>query len=178
MFPTLFPATDSDGLPMTADWDAHRFFWIGGSAFTGKTTAVKTLVEGFEAQGGEALVFIDFAPEARHYPTKLYTFSAERDMIPTIEELTELRLTSDGHAPLLIVIEDWDGEISDELTTRFLQVARHAERLNAWVLVTSGVPLVAPDFVDLEPKRFWCQHLALTGPYYIHHGIKPDRMSA
>lgn len=170
MVPTLFGACDLDGSQVTADWDTHRFFWIGGGAFSGKTTSAKALVEDFEAQGGEALVFIDFAPEARHFDTKLYTFTAERDMIPTVEELADERLSSAGpHTPLLIVIEDWYGEVSETLAARLLQVARHAERLNAWVVATSEQMLVAPDFSDLVPRRFFCRRHG--DDYYIMDGV-------
>jgi ABC-type phosphonate transport system ATPase subunit len=177
MKPTVLNVAGPEGEPVSLSWSSDRVFRFQGRTGSGKTTALRQAVADFEAQGGEALVHVESAWHGYLFPTKLFTFSAARDTVPCIEELTTVRLDGETQTPLLFAMEDVTRHDQDvTLTTRLLQVARHAEALNAWVIVTGHDFAVgshaADELADFAPREYQFQNFPKSQWYAYDRGYR------
>jgi len=151
--------------PLNLDWAESRVIWLRGDSGSGKTFAVAKAVRDFEADGGEALVHLEQVSDGRSFSPKLLAFVSSRDTLPAIEDITALRLSGGTDTPLLLVIEGADNLdvsrpflLSRDFTERIGQVARNAEALNAWVILTSQTSNLAYPLGEMlselrEPMR-------------------------
>lgn len=151
--------------PLNLDWAQGRIIWLRGDSGSGKTFAVAKAVRDFEADGGEALVHLEQAADGRSFSPKLLAFVSSRDTLPEMEDAAALRLSGETDAPLLLVVEGVDNLdvsrpflLSRDFTERIGQVARNAEALNAWVILTSQTSNLAYPLGEMlselrEPMR-------------------------
>lgn len=151
--------------PLNLDWAQSRVIWLRGGFGSGKTFAVAKAVRDFEADGGEALVHLERVADGRSFSPKLLAFVSSRDTLPEMENAAALRLSGETDAPLLLVVEGVDildvsrpFLLSRDFTERIGQVARNAEALNAWVILTSQTSSLAYPLGEMlselrEPMR-------------------------